>query len=88
MNELRRLDNGSGIYITSALWYTPNGRLIEGKGLEPDIEAEYERWITLDPGVVAPIRGQIGVSIMQYENGIYDVFVDRPLQIALEQLEI
>lgn len=88
LNELRRLDNGSGIYITSALWYTPNGRLIEGKGLEPDIEAEYERWITLDPGVVEPIRGQIGVSIMQYENGIYDVFVDRPLQIALEQLEI
>ena len=88
LNELRRLDNGSGIYITSALWYTPNGRLIEGKGLEPDIQAEYERWITLDPGVVEPIRGQIGVSIMQYENGIYDVFVDRPLQIALEQLEI
>ncbi|PZC50465.1 MAG: C-terminal processing protease CtpA/Prc, contains a PDZ domain [Chloroflexi bacterium] len=88
LNELRRLDNGSGMYITSALWYTPNGRLIEGKGLEPDIYAEYERWITLDAGVVAPIRDQIGVSIMEYENGIFDVFVDRPLQVALEQLQI
>ena len=88
LNELRRLDNGSGMYITAALWYTPNGRLIEGKGLEPDIHSEYERWITLDPRVVVPIRDQIGVSIMEYENGIFDVFVDRPLQVALEQLQI
>ncbi|MCL0043991.1 S41 family peptidase [Dehalococcoidia bacterium] len=37
VNELRRLQDGSGIYLTSALWYTPSGRIIEGEGLDPDI---------------------------------------------------
>ncbi len=38
VNEIRRLKDGSGLYMTSALWYTPAGRLIEGEGLTPDIE--------------------------------------------------
>lgn len=37
VNQFRRLEDGSGLYLTFALWYTPNGRLIEGKGLSPDI---------------------------------------------------
>lgn len=37
VNILRQLSDGSGIYITTARWYTPKGRLIEGKGLDPDI---------------------------------------------------
>jgi carboxyl-terminal processing protease len=35
---LRQLKDGSGLYITTARWLTPNGRLIEGKGLVPDYE--------------------------------------------------
>ena len=35
---LRRLSNGGGMVITIARFYTPSGRLIEGEGLEPDIE--------------------------------------------------
>lgn len=42
VNILRELENGSAIYITTARWLTPNGRLIEGEGIEPDIELELE----------------------------------------------
>ena len=38
VNILRQLKDGSGIYITTARWLTPNGRLIEGEGLAPDHE--------------------------------------------------
>ncbi len=37
VNQFRRLEDGSGLYLTFALWYTPNGQLIEGEGLTPDI---------------------------------------------------
>jgi len=42
VNILRQLDDGSGLYITTARWLTPNGRLIEGEGLSPDYELELE----------------------------------------------
>ena len=38
VNVLRQLDNGGGLFITFARWFTPNGRLIDRNGLEPDIE--------------------------------------------------
>ena len=38
VNIMRRLSNGGGLVITFARWYTPEGRVIEGKGLDPDIE--------------------------------------------------
>ena len=40
VNMLRRLSDGSGLYITTARWLTPGGRLIEGQGIEPDITLE------------------------------------------------
>lgn len=40
VNILRRLSDGSGLYITTARWLTPNGRLIEGHGIEPDVVLE------------------------------------------------
>ena len=42
VNILRQLEDGSGLYITTARWLTPNGRLIEGEGLSPDYELELE----------------------------------------------
>ncbi|MBI2869140.1 MAG: S41 family peptidase [Chloroflexi bacterium] len=39
VNIFRQLD-GSGMYITTARWLTPNGTLIEGKGIEPDYPLE------------------------------------------------
>jgi carboxyl-terminal processing protease len=42
VNILRQLDDGSGLYITIARWLTPDGRLIEGEGITPDIELDLE----------------------------------------------
>ena len=38
VNILRRLENGGGLYLTFAKWFTPEGRPIEGTGIDPDIE--------------------------------------------------
>ena len=40
VNVLRQLKDGSGLYITTARWLTPDGRLIEGEGIDPDYELE------------------------------------------------
>ncbi len=42
VQTVRPLPEGFGIKYTIARYYTPNGRSIQGKGIEPDIEAEYE----------------------------------------------
>ncbi|HET6478356.1 MAG TPA: S41 family peptidase [Dehalococcoidales bacterium] len=42
VNVPRQLQDGSGLYITTARWLTPNGRRIEGEGIEPDIQLELE----------------------------------------------
>ncbi|MDP6647240.1 MAG: S41 family peptidase [Dehalococcoidales bacterium] len=40
VNKLYRLEDGSGLYITIARWFTPNGRMIEGRGITPDYELD------------------------------------------------
>jgi carboxyl-terminal processing protease len=40
VNILYPLSDGSGLYITTGRWLTPDGRLIEGQGIEPDIVLE------------------------------------------------
>jgi len=42
VNVPRQLQDGSGIYITTARWLTPDGRRIEGEGIEPDIVLDLE----------------------------------------------
>jgi carboxyl-terminal processing protease len=42
VNILHQLKDGSGLYITTARWFTPNGRPIEGEGIDPDYELELE----------------------------------------------
>jgi carboxyl-terminal processing protease len=40
VNMLFQLSDGSGLYLTTARWLTPDGRLIEGQGIEPDVVLE------------------------------------------------
>ncbi len=42
VNVLHQLKDGSGIYITTARWLTPDGHLIEGEGLQPDHKLELD----------------------------------------------
>ena len=35
---IRELDNGGGLFLTFARWFTPTGRLIHDLGIEPDFE--------------------------------------------------
>lgn len=37
-----RLSNGGGIRITVSRWYTPNGRSVSEKGIQPDVQVAYE----------------------------------------------
>ena len=87
VNELKELDSGSALYVTAALWYTPNGRLIEGEGLQPDITSDTERWITLDPTIVEQLGSNAAVTVTRRGNGLFEVLIDKPLQAALEQLQ-
>ena len=36
------LSDGSALKLTTQTYYTPSGECIHGKGIEPDIELEYE----------------------------------------------
>jgi carboxyl-terminal processing protease len=36
VNLFEEMPDGGGLYYTYARWYTPSGRMIEGKGLDPD----------------------------------------------------
>ena len=40
VNLLAPLSDGGGLYYSSGRWYTPDGRLIEGSGLQPDDEVD------------------------------------------------
>lgn len=38
VQSLEELSNGSSLRLTTAKWLTPNGRMINGSGIEPDIK--------------------------------------------------
>ena len=40
VNVPYRLKDGSGLYVTTARWLTPDGHVIEGQGIEPDYQLD------------------------------------------------
>jgi carboxyl-terminal processing protease len=64
VNHIRNLSNGGALYVTIARWRTPNGELIEGVGLEPDVA------VALTPEDVAANRDtQLFAAIDFLQNG-------------------
>ncbi len=52
VTHLKGLSDGSGVYVTFARWFTPNGRLIEGTGITPDIQVNLTQRILAEEGDV------------------------------------
>ena len=48
VNNLWPLDDGSAVNFTVARWFTPNGTLIEGEGITPDVVVEVAEGETED----------------------------------------
>ena len=42
VQQLMDLGDGTCLKVTIAEYYTPNGRSINGKGVEPDVKVEYQ----------------------------------------------
>jgi carboxyl-terminal processing protease len=73
VNLLRRLSNGGGVYLTIGRWFTPNGRVIEEVGIEPDVIVESAEAVSgsnpqtsdfIDPQIEAAIK-QLNFQISQ-----------------------
>ncbi|MCD8222268.1 MAG: S41 family peptidase [Clostridiales bacterium] len=55
VQSLVPLDDGSAVKITTAHYYTPSGFDLHEKGLEPDVEVEYELPEDLEAAVADPL---------------------------------
>jgi len=56
---------GPGLKLTIAYYYTPNGNLIDGKGIEPDVK--------LEPEKIEPIVAKL------FEQGYYRIYAEEYL---------
>jgi len=76
----------TAIRITTARYYTPSGRQIHGKGIEPDIPVSIslEEWRNV---LAKRARTENPVHFMDEEPGEYDDVVDRQLQRAVDLVQ-
>jgi carboxyl-terminal processing protease len=49
VQTIENLRDGSGLKLTIARYYTPNGRSIQAKGIEPDIILKFKRMDAVEP---------------------------------------
>ncbi len=87
------LDNGDAIKLTTALYYTPGGRSIQGVGITPDV------WLQPESGKdAAPARGeaqlpghlqgeQEGRVVLAGENAGHVLGGDAPIRAAVQALK-
>lgn len=43
MQNVFDLKDGTSVKITTDQWFTPDGRNVQGQGIKPDVEVEYDR---------------------------------------------
>lgn len=69
VNLLRGLSNGGGVYLTIGRWFTPNGRIIEDVGIEPDVVVEFEQTAGsgTNPQTTAAGDPQINAAVKQLD---------------------
>lgn len=69
VQDYRELEDGSAVKVTTATWYTPNGRSIHETGITPDIQIDY----TLDQfkqGIDPQLDVAIQILLGTYEARI------------------
>ena len=65
VSSFHKFSDGSGVYFTIARWYTPDGTLIEGEGIEPDFTVDVPEDSKGDPQLeraIEMLNGMIGSS--------------------------
>jgi carboxyl-terminal processing protease len=77
------LSDGSGLRLTTAKYYTPKGREIHGKGIEPDIVVEEPAVEETASGQQQPPRGRQSLDVPDT-----DLNKDPQLQKAVETLKM
>ena len=87
------LNNDRAIKMTTALYYTPNGRSIQAEGIQPDIEVVNARITPLEPNLTtkeADLDGHINNATKPIKNkqasSTLDTAEDYPLNEALNLL--
>jgi len=87
VQNLIPIENGKygAVKITTAFYYTPKGRMLDKKGLTPDIEVKMtpEEWEKLYDAIREKrIKDNIG-----YNEPVIDLKLDKQLQTAVEVIE-
>ncbi|MBI5748699.1 MAG: caspase family protein [Nitrospinae bacterium] len=80
------LSDGSALKLTTAKYYTPNGRVIQGKGIIPDVEVEEKDGADI-PRLIAQsslnkILASGGTSSEKVKNIVAEVWREKESEIA------
>lgn len=67
VQRLITLEDGSAVKLTVSGWFTPNGNNIQGSGIEPDVEAEYDTDLAETEGLDSQVEK--GIEILKEKIG-------------------
>lgn len=59
VQQILPLGDGSGVKVTIATYYTPNGTCIHGEGFEPDVEVAFDRELYMKDGTDTQLQKAI-----------------------------